>query len=516
MSSRAPAIDTQGPSTVFAAQLDTGFVRGLPYHFAKSKGVIAARRIGETVELWVRPGVTSAAISEARRVLGMPVRTLMLAPDLFERRLAQLYTQDARTAETMIDDLSEQADLKSLAEGMPQVTDLLDAEDDAPVIRFINMLLTQALRERASDLHIEAFEGRSLVRFRIDGTLRDVLEPPRALHAALVSRVKVMASLDIAEKRLPQDGRITLRIAGRPVDVRVSTLPTGHGERVVLRLLDKEQGRLDLGALGMSDAIRDRVGELIRQAHGIVLVTGPTGSGKTTTLYAALSRLDAGKLNIMTVEDPIEYDLDGVGQTQVNPQIDMTFARALRAILRQDPDVVMIGEIRDLETARIAVQASLTGHLVLATLHTNDSAGAVTRLIDMGVEPFLLASTLLGVLAQRLVRRLCPDCRKPGTLTANERDQLPPALRERPVYAAVGCPKCKWTGYLGRTGIYELLLVDEEMRRLVHDGAAESALREHALARGMTMLREDGLRWVAQGDTTVEEVLRVTRASEAE
>jgi general secretion pathway protein E len=507
-------MSTQGPNSVFAAQLDGGFVRTLPYHFARAKGVIAARRLPDAVELWVRPGVTAGAISEARRVLGAPVRTLMLAPELFERRLAQLYTSDAGGAEGLIDDLSDHVDLKSLAEGLPEVTDLLDTEDDAPVIRFINALLTQALRERASDVHIEAFEGRSLVRLRIDGTLRDVLEPPRALHAALVSRVKVMASLDIAEKRLPQDGRITLRIAGRPVDVRVSTLPTGHGERVVLRLLDKQQGRLDLGSLGMSDETRARIDHLVRQAHGIVLVTGPTGSGKTTTLYAALSQLDAGKQNIMTVEDPIEYDLDGIGQTQVNPAIEMTFARALRAILRQDPDVVMIGEIRDLETARIAVQASLTGHLVLATLHTNDSAGAVTRLIDMGVEPFLLASTVLGVLAQRLVRKLCPDCRKPGVLSAAERDAVPAHLRDRPVYTAAGCPQCKGSGYRGRSGIYELLTVDEEMRRLIHDAAAESALRERAIARGMMMLRDDGLRWVERGETTVAEVLRVSRAAD--
>jgi general secretion pathway protein E len=506
----------QGPSTVVAGQLDSSFVRTVPYHFARAKGLIAARRLGDVVELWVRPGVTAAAISEARRALGAPVKAVMLAPELFERRLAQLYTRDARGAAELIDDLSEQIDLKSLAEGMPEVTDLLETEDDAPVIRFINVLLTQALRERASDVHVEAFDGRSLVRFRIDGTLRDVLEPPRALHAALVSRIKVMASLDIAEKRLPQDGRITLRIAGRPVDVRVSTLPTGHGERVVLRLLDKQQGVLELGALGMSDPTRDKVGELIGQAHGIVLVTGPTGSGKTTTLYAALSRLDAGKLNIMTVEDPIEYDLDGIGQTQVNPAIEMTFARALRAILRQDPDVVMIGEIRDLETARIAVQASLTGHLVLATLHTNDAVGAVTRLIDMGVEPFLLASSLLGVLAQRLVRKLCPDCRKPELPSAEEAAAMPPRLRGRPIYTAAGCARCKGTGYVGRSGIYELLVVDDEMRRLIHDGAAESATRERALARGTTMLRDDGLRWVLAGESTLEEVLRVTRATDEE
>jgi general secretion pathway protein E len=515
---RAPAslLDAKGPSTVFTAQLDSGFVRALPYHFAKAKGILAARQIGDTVELWVRPGVTASAISEARRVLGAPVRAVMLTPELFERRLAQLYTRDGGRAEDLMDDISDSVDLKSLADGLPEITDLLEAEDDAPVIRFINVLLTQAQQERASDIHIEVFEGRSLVRFRIDGTLRDVLEPPRGLHTALVSRVKVMASLDIAEKRLPQDGRITLRIAGHPVDVRVSTLPTGHGERVVLRLLDKEKGRLELGNLGMNEATRDKVDHLIRQAHGIVLVTGPTGSGKTTTLYAALSRLDADKLNIMTVEDPIEYDLDGIGQTQVNPAIDMTFARALRAILRQDPDVVMIGEIRDLETARIAVQASLTGHLVLATLHTNDAPGAVTRLIDMGVEPFLLASSLLGVLAQRLVRRLCPSCRKPVPLTATEQAQLPAYYRDRTVYTAVGCPQCKGSGYRGRSGIYELLVVDEELRHLVHDGAAEATLRDHAIKHGMRVLREDGLRWVSQGDTSIEELLRVTRAAEEE
>jgi len=293
------------------------------------------------------------------------------------------------------------------------VADLLESEDDAPIIRLLNALLTQALRENASDIHIEPFETRSVVRFRMDGALRDVIEPKRALHAAIVSRIKVMAQLDIAEKRLPQDGRITLRLAGRPVDVRVSTLPTGHGERVVLRLLDKQAGRLELGKLGMDGGTLTELDELIHRPHGIVLVTGPTGSGKTTTLYAALSRLDAKTLNIMTVEDPIEYDLDGIGQTQANARIDLSFARALRAILRQDPDVIMIGEIRDLETAQIAVQASLTGHLVLATLHTNDAASSVTRLIDMGVEPFLLASSLLGALGQRLVRKLCPLCRQP-------------------------------------------------------------------------------------------------------
>jgi general secretion pathway protein E len=335
------------------------------------------------------------------------------------------------------------------------------------------------------------------VRFRVDGTLRDVVRPKRALHAALVSRIKIMAALDIAEKRLPQDGRITLRVGGRAIDVRVSTLPTGHGERVVLRLLEKDLSRLELSRLGMADATMARFDRLIHQPHGIILVTGPTGSGKTTTLYAAIRRLDHATTNIMTVEDPIEYDLEGIGQTQVNPKIEMTFARALRAILRQDPDVVMIGEIRDLETAQIAVQSSLTGHLVLATVHTNDAASTVTRLIDMGIEPFLLSSTLLGVLGQRLVRKLCPHCRQ------QEADGRS--------WRAAGCERCGHSGYLGRTGIYELLTADDELRLLIHRGANEAEIRQAAEARGMTPMRADAQRWVEAGVTSVEEMLRVTR-----
>jgi general secretion pathway protein E len=344
----------------------------------------------------------------------------------------------------------------------------------------------------------------------VDGALRDVVEPRRGLHPAMVSRIKVMASLDIAEKRLPQDGRIALRIAGRPVDVRVSTIPTGSGERVVLRLLDKQAGRLTLDALGMAAATRDRIDALVHEPHGIFLVTGPTGSGKTTTLYSALSRLDRKTRNILTVEDPIEYELDGVGQTQVNPRIDMTFARALRAILRQDPDVVMIGEIRDLETAQIAVQASLTGHLVLATLHTNDAPGAVTRLIDMGIEPYLLASTLNGALAQRLVRKLCAECKSPYEPNASERSAFSSATPDR-LYRAVGCGACNFSGYRGRTGIYELAVADDALRHRIHDGAPESEIREYAVKAGMVRLRDDGLRWVREGATSLDEVLRVTR-----
>jgi general secretion pathway protein E len=496
--------------TVHPQELDPATVRLLPYAFAKAKGVIAARVAAGALEVWIRPYPQASTLAEVRRMAGKPLREVLLTPQEFEHCLALAYTREPSAAETIVEDIGDSVDLAKLTEQLPEVADLLEAENDAPIIRLINALLTQAVREGASDVHLEIFESRALVRYRVDGALRDVVEPRRGLHPAMVSRIKVMASLDIAEKRLPQDGRIALRIAGRAIDVRVSTIPTANGERVVLRLLDKQAGRLTLDALGMSAAARDAVDEMIQAPHGIFLVTGPTGSGKTTTLYSALSRLDRKTRNILTVEDPVEYELDGVGQTQVNPRIEMTFARALRAILRQDPDVVMIGEIRDLETAQIAVQASLTGHLVLATLHTNDAPGAVTRLLDMGIEPYLLASTLNGVLAQRLVRRLCVECRAPYEPEAPERSLLGSQAPER-LYRAVGCGACNFTGYRGRTGIYELMPVDDDMRKLVHDQAAERLLREHAVAGGMVRLREDGLRWVREGATSLDEVQRVTR-----
>ena len=503
--------------TVNPQDLDPQTVRLLPYPFAKAKGVLAARIVpGEgpdgraALELWIKPYPQASTLAEVRRMAGKPLREVLLTPEEFEHCLTLAYTREPSAAENIVEDMGESVDLAKLTEQLPEVADLLETENDAPIIRLINALLTQAVREGASDVHLEIFESRALVRFRVDGGLRDVVEPRRGLHPAMVSRIKVMASLDIAEKRLPQDGRIALRIAGRPIDVRVSTIPTANGERVVLRLLDKQAARLTLDALGMGAATRDAVDALIQSPHGIFLVTGPTGSGKTTTLYSALSRLDRKTRNILTVEDPIEYELDGVGQTQVNPRIEMTFARALRAILRQDPDVVMIGEIRDLETAQIAVQASLTGHLVLATLHTNDAPGAVTRLIDMGIEPYLLASTLNGVLAQRLVRKLCVECRAPYEPDAAERAVFGRSAPER-LYRAVGCGACNFTGYRGRTGIYELLVTDDALRHLVHDTAAESNLREHAVKSGMVRLRDDGLRWVREGLTSLDEVLRVTR-----
>ena len=471
----------------------------IPYAFAKSNGVVVTFLDADSGEVAVRTGAQARALTELRRALGVPLRARRVGAQEFDELIAATYNGAAAGAAALAGDLSQDIDLSRLLQDIPRVEDLLDARDDAPLIRLINALLTQALHEGASDIHIEPFETRSVVRLRIDGTLRDLIEPAHALHAAIVSRVKIMAQLDIAEKRLPQDGRITLRVAGKPVDVRVSTIPTGHGERVVLRLLDKQAGRLDLTQLGMDAATLAHIDRLIKEPHGIVLVTGPTGSGKTTTLYAALSRLDTAALNIMTVEDPIEYGLDGISQTQVNARIEMSFARALRTILRQDPDVVMIGEIRDLETAQIAVQASLTGHLVFATLHTNDAVSAVTRLVDMGVEPFLLASSLLGVAAQRLVRLLCLECRK-----AIE-------YEGKTFYSPQGCPACKRSGYRGRTGIYELLTVDDDLRRLIHDRASEQTLREHAVSRGMRSLRDDGMRWAGQGVISLEEVVRVTR-----
>ncbi|HTR58244.1 MAG TPA: type II secretion system ATPase GspE [Casimicrobiaceae bacterium] len=487
----------------------------IPYAFARVHGVLPLSDDGEAVLVLARSDASVEGIAELKRVLQRPLKTTTVGAERFAAELARVYNEASAPVAQISEDLSRDTDLARLLQEIPKAEDLLGSTSDAPVIRMINALLLQALRERASDIHFEPYESRSVVRFRVDGMLTDVIEPPRALHAALVSRLKVMASLDIAEKRLPQDGRMALKLGDKSVDVRVSTLPTGPGERVVLRLLDKDSARLDLTALGMSDAALAAIDRLIREPHGIVLVTGPTGSGKTTTLYAAMSRLDRGTLNVMTVEDPIEFALDGVGQTQVNPRIELTFARALRSILRQDPDIIMIGEIRDLETAQIAVQASLTGHLVLATLHTNDAVSAVTRLADMGVEPYLLASSLLGVLAQRLVRCLCPACREAAAPTPGEAavlERLGSGRVER-LYRPVGCPACGQSGYRGRTGIYELVVVDPALSRLIHDQSGEPALRAASARAGVRSLAVDGTRWLAEGTTSLAELLRVTGAA---
>ncbi|HEX8010568.1 MAG TPA: type II secretion system ATPase GspE [Casimicrobiaceae bacterium] len=503
-----------GSVSTTSAPVARSLTQRISYAFARAHGVLPLADDGEAVHVLARSDASLEGIAELKRVLQRPLKTTTVNAERFAAELANAYNQ-ASPVTQFAEDFSRDTDLARLLQDIPKAEDLLGPTSDAPVIRMINALLLQALRERASDLHFEPYEARSVVRFRVDGVLHDVIEPPRALHAALVSRLKVMASLDIAEKRLPQDGRMALKLGDKSVDVRVSTLPTGPGERVVLRLLDKDAARLDLAALGMSEATLAAIDRLIREPHGIILVTGPTGSGKTTTLYAAMSRLDRGRLNIMTVEDPIEFALDGVGQTQVNPRIELNFARALRSILRQDPDIIMVGEIRDLETAQIAVQASLTGHLVLATLHTNDAVSAVTRLADMGVEPYLLASSLLGVLAQRLVRRLCAHCREAVAPTAGEAAVLGQLglPRTTRLWRAAGCSACGHSGYRGRTGIYELVLVDEGLRRLIHDRSGEPALREAAGRAGVRTLAVDGARWLVEGTTSLAELLRVTGAA---
>ncbi|MDP3616901.1 MAG: type II secretion system ATPase GspE [Rhodoferax sp.] len=488
----------------------------LPYAFARTHQLLLEDE-SDQLTLCLHPDSGASAVSEVMRKY--PVRQLqaLAAPALIQR-ISAAYAQGESSAAAVVSEVESDADLSRMMQELPAIEDLLETSDDAPIIRMLNALLTQAARDGASDIHIEPYERHSSVRFRVDGSLREVVQPNRALHAALISRLKIMADLDIAERRLPQDGRISLRIGTRAVDVRVSTLPSAHGERAVLRLLDKSEGRLSLEALGMQGDVLKRFEHLVTQPHGIVLVTGPTGSGKTTTLYAAMGRLDAGHSNIMTVEDPIEYEFPGVGQTQVNAKIELTFAKALRAILRQDPDIIVIGEIRDFETAQIAIQASLTGHLVLATIHTNDAASAVTRLTDMGVEPFLLSSSLLGVLAQRLVRKLCthcklgsdPDYRDDAHGAVDGRSGSDPHLQSTG-YHPVGCPSCGQTGYQGRSGVFELLVTDDAIRAQIHNRASEADIRVAALAAGMTLMRDDGERLVQLGLTSREELVRVTR-----
>ncbi len=486
---------------------DTALALRLPYTFAKRNGILLSINDNQVIAYW-KLQLNFHLLQEIQRFSQKIItQHQILSSDDFEKRLAELY-EETQQASAMMDDIHEELDLSDINAHLNQPEDLLEASNDAPIIRLINALLTEAIKENASDIHIDAFEDSLLVRFRVDGVLRDVLTPPRTISPLLVSRIKIMAKLDIAEKRLPQDGRISLRIAGRAVDVRVSTLPAGHGERVVMRLLDKREGILSLSDVGLSQEMTHKLLSLIHRPHGIFLVTGPTGSGKTTTLYSALSVLNDRKRNIMTIEDPIEYYLNGISQTQVNSKVEMTFARGLRAILRQDPDVVMIGEIRDLETAEIAIQASLTGHMVFSTLHTNSALGAVTRLRDMGVEPFLLSSSLLGVLAQRLVRTLCTHCKQP-TITNNIEMEHLRLNAPQTIFHAQGCQHCNQTGYRGRKGLFELVIIDAHLKNMIHEGATENmmAVYAHQFSPG---LFQSGKNAVLEGITTIEELLRVS------
>ena len=453
------------------------------------------------------------ALDDLRLIAGVPITLVKLPEADVRAAIRRTYSSDAMTAEGVIAGLGD--DVRAVSETDSALDDLVSLANEAPVVKIVNLLLLEALDTRASDVHLESYQNGLRVRYRVDGVLQDAIAPPPRLAAAVVSRLKIMAELDIAERRVPQDGRIRLRMHDRQVDVRVSTLPTLHGESVVLRLLDKESGRIDLEALGMGPDTLVRFDKVIARPHGIVLSTGPTGSGKTTTLYAAVDRIRTGREKILTVEDPVEYELPGVPQVPVNEKVGLTFANALRALLRQDPDVMLVGEIRDQETADIATHAALTGHLVLSTLHTNDAATALTRLVDLGIEPYLVASTVEAVLAQRLVRRICESCRRPVELTAEQRAALGDAASELgEVWEGEGCEQCRGTGYSGRTGIYELLVMEPEIREAVLGDTTISAGRLQVLAReaGMKLLREDGLRVVAEGLTTVEEVLRVASA----
>tara|TARA_R110002072_G_scaffold11196_1_gene50829 strand:+ start:43313 stop:44794 length:1482 start_codon:yes stop_codon:yes gene_type:complete len=478
----------------------------LPYEFAASNGVLL-----DGGEVYCRNELALPVMLELRRVLKTAFTAERLPADEFQQRLTQLYQSGADDAQRAADELGDDFDLTALVDDIPRNSDLLSDTDNAPVIRLINAVLSQAVREQASDVHIEPFEHRVSVRFRVDGVLRDVLSPKAELGPVLVSRLKVMARLDIAEKRLPQDGRISVRLAGHVVDIRVSTIPSSFGERVVLRLLDQAAGQLQLEQLQMPADIHQKFAAALARPHGIILVTGPTGSGKTTTLYAGLQHINNRQRNILTIEDPVEYILPGIGQTQVNAKVDMTFARGLRAILRQDPDVVMVGEIRDQETAAIAVQASLTGHLVLSTLHTNTAVGAVTRLQDMGIEPFLLSSSIELVLSQRLVRKLCQHCRQAVTVDQAEQQRFGFAP-DTVIYRAAGCEHCNNTGYRGRTGIYEVVEVDDDLRRMIHDGAGEQDMLSH-IRQHSPAIDEHGRQRVVDGETSLEEVLRVTALS---
>jgi general secretion pathway protein E len=502
---------------IFTEEVDAELVKRIPINFAKQAHILPLSMEGDAVAVAVADPLDTSALDHVRLLLGQSISQRIALASTVTDAINSVYDRSVNEAEQLVDEM-ETTDLDSIAHELEEPTDLLDVSDEAPVIRLVNSVLFRAAKERASDIHIEPMERELLVRFRVDGVLQEVIKPPKRYQNAIVSRVKVMGQLNIAEKRLPQDGRIRIKLAGRDIDIRLSTIPTSFGERIVMRLLDKTATLLDLAEIGMSQATLHSMEAVIKRSHGIVLVTGPTGSGKTTTLYGALSKINTPDLNILTVEDPVEYQLKGIGQMAINPKIGLTFAQGLRSFLRQDPDVIMVGEIRDKETAEIAIQASLTGHLVLSTVHTNDAAGAVTRLVDMGVEPFLVASSLTGILAQRLVRRVCPDCRVPYVPTDIELKELSHTLasfKERygaeRIYKASGCASCNRNGYRGRTGIYEFLPVDDDIRQLVLKNVDASTIKRSATSKGMTTLLDDGARKIAMGETTIAEVLSITQ-----
>jgi general secretion pathway protein E len=485
----------------------------LPIQFAKKHGILPIKRGEDGVLVGTSNPLDLYPLDDVRILLNQEVKPVIMPPAVIIDSINQVYDRNANTAQQIIEDFGESS-LNIITSALEEPTDLLDASDEAPVIRLVNSILFQAVKQRASDVHIEPFERDLIVRYRVDGILYNVLTPPKRIQPSITSRVKIMAGLNIAEKRLPQDGRIRVTIAGKDIDIRVSVIPTAHGERIVMRLLDKTSILLKLEDIGFSPDQLKIFNRLIHRPHGIILLTGPTGSGKTTTLYGALTVINSPDKNIITVEDPIEYQIKGVGQIQVNPKIDLTFANGLRSILRQDPDVIMVGEVRDLETAEIAIQASLTGHLVFSTLHTNDSAGAVTRLIDMGIEPFLASSSLIAIMAQRLVRILCPECRQKYSPSEEELREIgidSKVVGKKPLYRTIGCEHCIGTGYRGRTGIFELMVLDDDIRSLILKSFDANTIKKAAASKGMLSLRQDGARKVLRGITTIAEVVRVTQ-----
>ncbi len=497
--------------TNIPAETGTGeLLSRLPLEYVREQCIFPLQITETSLQLAMTDPTNSTPVNDLAALTGCRVEICLAPEEEILRAINHAYAEQAGDSASFAPELDGEEDLSATL----GPTDLLDSSDEAPIIRFVNGLIARASRERASDIHLEPFETEMIIRYRIDGVLYEVLRPPQKARAAIISRIKIISGLNIAEKRLPQDGRFRVRIAGRDVDIRVSSLPTAFGERLVLRLLEKSSSVIDLAQIGLDEQLQQQIDQLIRQPHGIFLVTGPTGSGKTTTLYAALSRLNDRSKNIITVEDPIEYQLNGVGQIQVNAKIDLTFAAGLRSILRQDPDIIMVGEIRDSETAEIAVQSALTGHMVFSTLHTNDSAGALTRLLDMKIEPFLISSAVTAILAQRLVRKLCPDCRSsysPSEEMIRHFEGFVPSRTDLQFFRSSGCDACQQIGYRGRTGIYELLHLTDEIRELLMAGADASSIRHAAQKAGMLSLRQNGLQKAQAGETSLEEVLRVTR-----
>lgn len=486
-------------------------VQDISINYAKRNELVPLRKEEGRVVIAIADPLNHQALDDLRMIYELPIKPLIGGSAMIIDTINSVYNRNPEN-DAVMSELDEDADM--LSDNLEEVEDLLDSDDEAPIIRLVNQLLVRAVKQKASDIHVEPFEKELLVRFRIDGILYTIMTPPKKAQNSIISRIKIMADLNIAEKRIPQDGRIRIKLAGKDIDIRVSVLPTAHGESVVMRLLDRSKVLLTLDTVGFNERDLKTIRGLINKSHGIFLVTGPTGSGKTTTLYAALSEINEPDIKIITVEDPVEYNLHGINQVQVNSKIDMTFGAALRSILRQDPDVVMIGEIRDQETAEIAVQASLTGHLVISTLHTNDTSTTPTRLVDMGVEPFLVASSLIGVIAQRLIRKLCKECCVPHNLTPEELDQAEMSSADfagKKIYKAVGCPSCLETGYSGRTAIHEVLEIDDNIKQILIRGGSAMEIKKSAMRQGMRTLREAAIEKMFAGITTLEEVVMLTQ-----